>query len=101
MASNVWFTDLSAPTADPLCWPYYPTADDLTGLPPHVMSKNEVDPLRDEGLAYHRKLVESGVDARTRTVPGACHAADLMFRAAAPDLYQATVTDLSCFAAGR
>lgn len=86
---------------DPLCWPYHATADDLAGLPPHVISVNEVDPLRDEGLAYHRKLVESGVDARARTVPGACHAADLMFRVAAPDLYAATVTDLSRFAAGR
>lgn len=84
---------------DPLCWPYHATAADLAGLPPHVISVNEVDPLRDEGLAYHRALVEAGVDARVRTVPGACHGADLMFRAAAPDLYASTITDLHGFAA--
>jgi len=85
---------------DPLCWPYHATAEDLAGLPPHVISVNEVDPLRDEGLAYHRTLVDAGVDARSRTVAGACHAADLMFRAAAPDMYRATVQDLHRFAAG-
>ena len=88
-------------TTDPLAWPYFATAEDLAGLPPHVVSVNEVDPLRDEGLAYHRALVAAGVDARVRTVPGACHAADLMFRAAAPDMYAATVADVHDFAAGR
>ena len=32
------------------------SADDLAGLPPHVISVNQLDPLRDEGLAYYRKL---------------------------------------------
>lgn len=35
---------------DPLAWPYHTTVDDLAGLPPHVISVNELDPLRDEGL---------------------------------------------------
>jgi acetyl esterase/lipase len=35
---------------DPLAWPYHATVDDLRGLPPHVISVNELDPLRDEGL---------------------------------------------------
>lgn len=87
--------------SDPLCWPYHATADDLAGLPPHVISVNEVDPLRDEGLAFHRTLVEAGVDARARTVPGACHGGDLMFRVAAPDMYLATVQDVHDFAAAR
>ena len=85
---------------DPLAWPYHATVDDLAGLPPHVISVNEVDPLRDEGLAYYDKLVEAGVAATTRTVPGACHGADLMFRAAAPDMYLATINDVHRFAAG-
>jgi acetyl esterase len=90
-----------AHATDPLCWPYHATTDDLADLPPHVISVNEIDPLRDEGLAYHRKLVAAGVDARVRTVPGACHAADLMFRGAAPDMYAATVSDVHDFVAGR
>ena len=42
---------------NPLCWPYWATPDDLYGLPPHVISVNELDPLRDEGLRYYQKLV--------------------------------------------
>ena len=37
------------------------TVDDLVGLPPHVISVNQLDPLRDEGLAYFRKLLDAGV----------------------------------------
>jgi acetyl esterase len=85
---------------DPLCWPYHAAPADLTGLPPHVISVNEVDPLRDEGLAYHRALVAAEVEAGVRTVPGACHGADLMFRRAAPDLYQGTIADVHRFCAG-
>jgi acetyl esterase/lipase len=36
----------SAHSHDPLCWPYFATQEDLAGLPPHVISVNEVDPLR-------------------------------------------------------
>jgi acetyl esterase len=84
---------------DPLCWPYHATPADLAGLPPHVISVNEVDPLRDEGLAYYRKLLHAGVPATGRTVLGACHGADLMFRAAIPDMYAATIHDIHRFAA--
>jgi len=86
---------------DPLCWPYVATRDDLTGLPPHVISVNEVDPLRDEGMAYFRKLLAAGVDATGRTVLGACHAGDLLFRGAIPDMYAATIQDVHRFAAAR
>jgi acetyl esterase len=86
---------------DPLCWPFFASEDDLRGLPPHVISVNEVDPLRDEGVAYYRKLLAAGVDATGRTVLGACHAGDLMFRGAIPDMYAATIQDLSRFARTR
>ena len=32
-----------------------PARDELAGLPPHVISVNQLDPLRDEGLAYYRQ----------------------------------------------
>ena len=41
---------------NPLCWPYVAGPEDLQGLNPHVISVNELDPIRDEGLAYYRKL---------------------------------------------
>jgi acetyl esterase/lipase len=84
---------------DPLAWPLNATADDLTGLPPHVISVNQLDPLRDEGLAYYRKLVGAGVSTVCRTVNGTCHGGDLMFRDAMPDVFAATMRDVHGFCA--
>jgi acetyl esterase/lipase len=50
---------------------------ELRGLPPHVLSVNELDPLRDEGLAYQRRLVANGVSAVGRTVSGTVHGGDM------------------------
>jgi acetyl esterase/lipase len=91
----------AAHARDPLCWPYHASVDDLRGLPPHVISVCELDPLRDEGVAYYRKLVRAGVEARGRMVLGVCHDCDQMFRQALPDVHAATVHDLHHFAVSR
>jgi acetyl esterase/lipase len=86
-----------AHASDPLCWPARASDDELAGLPPHVISVNELDPLRDEGLAYHRRLVANGVSAVGRTVNGTVHGGDMYFRAALPDVYAATIRDIHGF----
>jgi acetyl esterase len=83
---------------DPLCFPARATDDDLAGLPPHVISVNELDPLRDEGLAYQRRLVKNGVSAVGRIVVGTVHGGDVFFRAALPEVYAATIRDIHGFA---
>jgi acetyl esterase/lipase len=88
----------AANARNPLAWPYFATDDDLRGLPPHVISVCELDPLRDEGLAYHRKLLAAGVDSTGRMVLGVVHAGDIIFRGALPDVYAATVEDVHRFA---
>ncbi|MFZ8990525.1 MAG: alpha/beta hydrolase fold domain-containing protein, partial [Pseudohongiellaceae bacterium] len=66
--------------------------------PPHFISVCELDPLRDEGIAYTRRLVEAGVTASCRTINGVTHAGDISYRAAMPEVYEATIRDIKSFA---
>ena len=83
---------------NPLAWPYQSTTAQLEGLPPHVISVNELDPLRDEGLMFYRQLMAAGVSAIARTVHGTSHAGDLAFPDIAPNLYQETLRSICDFA---
>ena len=85
-------------TTNPLAWPYHASAEEVSGLPPHIISVNELDPLRDEGLAYYRKLVGAGNSAVARTVHGTNHAGDLSFPDVTPDIYAETLRSLCGFA---
>lgn len=99
---NALLTKVYDPTGEnsenPLCWPYFATTEELRGLPPHVISVNELDPLRDEGTAYLRKLQEAGVSTVGRMNLGLIHAAELIFRQALSRDYFATVDDIHAFA---
>ncbi|TQM15194.1 alpha/beta hydrolase [Pseudonocardia kunmingensis] len=83
---------------NPLCWPYFATTADVEGLPPHVITVNELDPLRDEGIAYFRTLQRAGVPVVGKVNLGLTHGADMSFRQAVPDAYRATVRDIHAFA---
>lgn len=52
-------------------------AEDLTGLPPAYVLVCDLDPLRDAGLAYARRLMDAGVQVTVRNVPGAWHGFEL------------------------
>jgi acetyl esterase/lipase len=83
---------------DPLAWPYYATEDDLRGLPPHVITTDEIDPLRDEGLAILRALQRAGVDATGHTYNGMGHACEQLMGAFVPDLFERALRDVADFA---
>ncbi|MGW6566221.1 alpha/beta hydrolase [Streptomyces sp. NPDC054975] len=48
-------------------------AADLTGLPPTLVVLADCDPLRDEGLAYARRLSSAGVQAHVHLHTGVFH----------------------------
>ena len=85
-------------TNNPLAWPLQASIEDLKGLPPHVVSMNELDPLRDEGIAFLRKLQAAGVSAVGKVVLGTGHAGDLSMPDIVPDIFQDSARALYSFA---
>jgi acetyl esterase/lipase len=84
---------------DPLAWPGFATEADVQGLPPTVISVNECDPLRDEGVNFYRLLLRAGVPARCRQVMGTVHGTEI-FSIACPEISRDTAADLARFARG-
>jgi acetyl esterase/lipase len=80
-----------------LAWPGFATEADVAGLPPTVISVNECDPLRDEGVALYRLLLSAGVAARGRVVLGTTHAVE-MYPTVCPEISRDTARDLAAFA---
>lgn len=77
---------------NPLAWPIFATEQDLAGLPTTVVSVNECDPLRDEGIEFYRMLNRAGVQARCRQVMGTLHGSEI-FSVSCPEI--ATETAMS------
>jgi len=63
-----------------------------------VISVNECDPLRDEGIGFYRLLLKSGVAARCRQVMGTIHGTEV-FAICCPDISRDTASDIANFAA--
>ena len=82
---------------EPEAWPLFATTDHVSGFPPTVISVNECDPLRDEGIAFYRLLLAAGVPARGRVVLGTMHATELI-PIVCPEITASTARDLADFA---
>lgn len=82
---------------NPLAWPGFATEEDVAGFPPVVISVNECDPLRDEGINFYRLLLRAGVNARCRQVMGSIHGTEI-FVLAAPDISRETAASIAHFA---
>src|SRR6185503_487000 len=74
-ADMKWFWDHYCPPfvdrRNPLVSPL--RMADPAGLPPAFIVVAELDPLRDEGLAYAARLAAAGVPVKTRDDPGMVH----------------------------
>ena len=81
---------------NPLAWPGFATEEDVRGYPPTVISVNECDPLRDEGIEFYRLLLRAGQQARCRQVMGTIHGTEV-FPMTCPDISRDTARDLAAF----
>ena len=84
---------------NPLAWPGFASEADVRGFPPTVISVNECDPLRDEGIEFYRLLLRAGVPARCRQVMGTIHGTDV-FPMVCPEITRDTARDLAAFTIG-
>jgi acetyl esterase/lipase len=81
---------------NPLAWPGFAKGEDVHGLPPTVISVNECDPLRDEGINFYRLLLREGVEARCRQVMGTMHGTEI-FPIACPEISRDTALSIAEF----
>jgi len=81
---------------NPLAWPMFATEGDVKDFPPTVISVNECDPLRDEGIEFYRLLLRAGVPARCRQVMGTIHGTEI-FSIACPDISYETAGSIAQF----
>ena len=81
---------------NPLAWPSFADENEVRGLVPTVISVNECDPLRDEGIEFYRLLVRAGVPARCRQMMGTIHGTEI-FVASCPDVSRDTAASIAQF----
>ncbi|TKA71851.1 hypothetical protein B0A55_09828 [Friedmanniomyces simplex] len=93
-----YYTPSEKDSTNPLAWPYHATEDDVKGLPPHYLVMDELDPLRDEGMAYYRKLSAAGVSVAAHVNLGTAHGSWGIFRQAIPEFYGAAIDSIAAFA---
>ena len=86
-------------SGNPVAWPGFAEINDVQGLVPTVISVNECDPLRDEGINFYRLLMQAGVSARCRQVMGTIHGTEV-FPFCCPDISRDTARDLAAFCKG-
>ena len=82
---------------NPLAWPGFATEDDVRGLVPTMISVNECDPLRDEGINFYRLLLRAGVQARCRQVMGTIHGTEIL-PMLCPEISRDTAASIAGFA---
>lgn len=84
---------------NPLAWPGFATEDDVRGLVPTVISVNQFDPLRDEGVAFYHLLLRAGVPARCRELLGTIHGTEIV-PTVCPDISRETAASIADFCRG-
>lgn len=103
VATCALYTKMYSPddpnSRNPLAFPYWAEEDELRGLPPHLIVTSELDPFRDEGNAYYRKLARAGVKAVGKTTLGVIHGTELFWGPlVAPEFLENSIWEIKNFA---
>ena len=61
-----------------------------------MISVNEFDPLRDEGIVFYQRLLANGVAARCRQVMGTIHGTEI-FPMVCPEIRRDTAASIAQF----
>ena len=78
---EAWAWYLAGQAADIYAAPARASAAQLAGLPPTFLDVGELDPFRDEDIAFATRLMQAGVPTELHVYPGAFHGSEHM----APD----------------
>jgi acetyl esterase len=84
---------------NPLAWPGFCTPEDVRGFPRTMISVNECDPLRDEGINFYRLLISEGVPSTCRQVMGTIHGTEV-FPLTCPETSRETARSIADFCKG-
>jgi acetyl esterase len=83
---------------NPLAWPAFATERDVMGFPPVIISVNECDPLRDDGVDFYRLLLRAAVPARCREIMGTVHGTEV-YVICCPDISRDAARHIADFCA--
>lgn len=97
MAAYGWYYG-AKDIENPHAWPYHESVENLKGLPPVHLSMDELDPLRDEGMAFYRKLGQAGVQVTAEVKLGIIHGGEMILRQALPEAHESAARSIAEFA---
>jgi acetyl esterase/lipase len=94
-AENMWLSYLGPGYESRETSPYAAPnrAPDLSGLPPAYIQTMDLDPLRDEGIDYAKRLMAAGVSVELHAYPGTFHGSGMAAQAAVSQRSAKELTD--------
>jgi acetyl esterase len=94
-AENMWLSYLGPGYESRETSPYAAPnrAPDLSGLPPAYIQTMDLDPLRDEGIDYAKRLMATGISVELHAYPGTFHGSGMAAHAAVSQRSAKELTD--------
>ena len=92
------YTEVGSPGArDGFAWPIHATDEQLRLLPKTIISRNELDTLRDEGIALLQRLTKLGNEGYYTEVKGTVHPTEVSLPAEVPAIRNGMLDGIASF----